>query len=59
MKNTLREILVGMLLGDGHIRRSGTDNAYIDCEQSLKKSEYLDFVIQELINEGRYREDNK
>lgn len=37
MNKTMREIFVGMLLGDGHIRRSGINKAYIAHEQSKKK----------------------
>ena len=52
MNKTIREIFVGMLLGDGHIRRSGTNKAYIAFEQSTKKTEYFNFVKESLQKEG-------
>lgn len=52
MKQNVREIFIGMLLGDGHIRRSGSNNAYIAFEQSAKKTEYLNFVKETLTKEG-------
>ena len=38
MNKTVREIFIGMLLGYGHIRRSGPNKAYIAFEQSSKKN---------------------
>ena len=44
MNKTIREIFTGMLLGDGHIRRSGANKAYITFEQSSKKADYFNYV---------------
>ena len=52
MNKTIKEILTGMLLGDGHIRRSGINKAYITFEQSSKKSEYFNHVYKMLQEEG-------
>lgn len=52
MNKSLREVLVGLLLGDGHIRRSGSNKAYITFEQSLKKKDYLQHVQDILKQEG-------
>ena len=37
-------MLIGVLLGDGHIRRSGLNKAYISFEQSSKKVEYINYL---------------
>lgn len=52
MNKPIREILIGMLLGDGHIRRSGMNKAYITFEQSSKKKEYFNYVHDLLKKEG-------
>jgi hypothetical protein len=59
MNKTVREIFIGMLLGDGHIRRSGPNKAYIAFEQSSKKTEYLNYVKDILIQEGMELSDNQ
>lgn len=41
MSKTLRDMLVGVILGDAHIRKTGLDKAYITFEQSNKKLEYI------------------
>jgi len=41
MSKTLRDMLVGVILGDAHIRKTGLDKAYITFEQSSKKAEYI------------------
>jgi hypothetical protein len=41
MNKISKEILIGILLGDGHIRRSGANKAYITFEQSLKKKNWI------------------
>ena len=53
MNKSLREVLVGLLLGDGHIRRSGSNKAYITFEQSLKKKDYLQHVQDILKQEAK------
>lgn len=52
MNKTIKEIFTGMLLGDGHIRRSGVNKAYITFEQSTKKTEYFNYVNDLLQKEG-------
>ena len=51
MNRTLREMLVGVILGDAHLRRTGLDKAFISFEQSSKKFEYINF-LHNLIKEG-------
>ena len=51
MNNTLKDILIGVLLGDAHIRKTGLDKAFISFEQSSKKFEYINF-LHNLIKEG-------
>jgi hypothetical protein len=36
MSKTLRDMLIGVILGDAHIRKTGLDKAYITFEQSNK-----------------------
>ena len=52
MNKTIKKIFTGMLLGDGHIRRSGVNKAYITFEQSSKKKEYFNYVHNLLQQEG-------
>lgn|ERR1700753_3000943 len=52
MNKIIKEVFIGMLLGDGHIRRSGLDKAYITFEQSAKKTEYFNYVYNLLQKEG-------
>ena len=40
MSKTFREMLVGVILGDAHLGRTGLDKAFITFEQSSKNSEY-------------------
>ena len=44
MNKAFREMLVGVLLGDAHIGRTGLDKAYISFEQSKKKLEYITYL---------------
>lgn len=59
MNKIAKEILIGLLLGDGHIRRSGVNKAYITFEQSLKKTEYFNHVHELLRKEGLNISDSK
>jgi len=36
MNKTLKDMLVGVILGDAHIKRIGLDKAFISFEQSKK-----------------------
>lgn len=51
MTKSIREMLIGTLLGDSHIRRVGSDKAYISFEQSAKKAEYLNHLFNQ-VKEG-------
>ena len=42
----LKEILIGVLLGDAHITKSEKNNAYIKFEQGIKNQEYLLFIYE-------------
>jgi LAGLIDADG DNA endonuclease family len=44
-------MLIGVLLGDAHIGRTGLNKAFISFEQSNKKSEYLNYLYN-LTKEG-------
>jgi hypothetical protein len=50
MAKSIREMLVGAILGDAHIGRTGLNRAFITFEQSSKKVEYLNH-LHKLINE--------
>jgi hypothetical protein len=52
MTKSIREMLVGVLLGDAHIRRTGLDKAYMTFEQSKKKFEYLNYLHKLAQEEG-------
>jgi hypothetical protein len=47
----LKEILIGVLLGDAHIGKTGLNQAFISFEQSNKKLEYINY-LHKLIKEG-------
>lgn len=51
MSKTLREMLVGILLGDAHIHKVGLDKAFISFEQSKKKNWLYKLCLS--INERR------
>ena len=44
MNKTLRDMLIGVILGDAHIRRTGLGQAYITFEQSKKKMDYFNYL---------------
>ena len=44
MNKAIREMLIGVLLGDAYIGRTGLDKAYISFEQSKKKIEYINYL---------------
>ena len=44
MSKSIKELLVGILLGDGHIRRVGLNKAYFTFEQASQKADYINFV---------------
>ena len=51
MNKALKDMLVGVILGDAHIKRSGLLKAYITFEQSNKKLDYITY-LQNLTKEG-------
>ena len=48
------DFLVGTLLGDAHIRRTGLykEKAYLTFEQSSKKAEYINYLLETTKKEG-------
>ena len=58
MSKTLKEMLVGIILGDAHIQRVGLDKAFISFEQSNKKFFYINHVYQLMKEELPLQEDN-
>jgi oligoribonuclease (3'-5' exoribonuclease) len=46
-----KEMLIGVLLGDSHINRTGLDKAFVSFEQSKNKIEYLNY-LHKLVKEG-------
>jgi hypothetical protein len=59
MNKSLREMLIGVILGDAHIGRTGLDSAFITFEQSKKKIEYLNFLHKLTQDEGIVSEEPK
>jgi hypothetical protein len=51
MNKTLKDMLVGVILGDAHIKRTGLDKAFISFEQSNKKIDYINY-LHNLTKEG-------
>jgi len=52
MTKQLRELLVGILLGDAHIRKVGTQKAYFTFEQSAQKVDYFNHVFNTFKSEN-------
>lgn len=44
MNKKIQDMLIGAILGDAHIRRTGLNKAFISFEQSKKKSEYINYL---------------
>lgn len=44
MNKKVQDMLIGAILGDAHISRTGVNKAFISFEQSKKKSEYLNHL---------------
>jgi len=53
LNKSIKNILIGVLLGDAPIGRSGFDKAFISFEQSKSKIEYLNY-LHKLISEGGF-----
>jgi len=45
LNKQIKEFLIGTLLGDAHIGRTGLNKAFISFEQSTKKREYLNYLL--------------
>lgn len=52
MNKTLKDMLVGVILGDAHIKIIGLDKAFISFEQSKKKLDYLNYLLSLTKKEG-------
>nr|QCI56447.1 hypothetical protein [Hypsizygus marmoreus] len=52
MNKALKEMLVGVILGDAHIKKTGLNKAFISFEQSIKKLDYLNHLLTITKNEG-------
>ena len=46
MNKIITDLLIGVLLGDAHIGRTGENKAFISFEQSKKKLDYLNFLYK-------------
>ena len=44
IKKSIKDMLIGTLLGDAHIGLSGFNKAFISFEQSKKKLAYLNYL---------------
>lgn len=53
LNKSIKNILIGVLLGDSHIGRSGLDKAFISFEQSKNKIEYLNY-LHKLVSEAGF-----
>jgi hypothetical protein len=53
MNKKIKEMLIGVLLGDAHISRTGLNKAFISFEQSKKKIDYLNY-LHKLTQEGGF-----
>jgi hypothetical protein len=51
MNKSIKDMLVGVILGDAHIKRIGLNKAFISFEQSNKKHEYINY-LHNLTKEG-------
>lgn len=52
MNKTIKDMLIGVLLEDAHIWRTGLDKAFISFEQSSKKLEYIQYLKHLTIEGG-------
>lgn len=50
MTNIIKEMLIGTILGDAHLGRTGLNKAFITFEQSIKKNDYLNHLYN-LVNQ--------
>jgi hypothetical protein len=51
MNKALKDMLIGVILGDAHIGRTGLDKAFISFEQSKNKLNYISH-LHSLVKEG-------
>lgn len=52
MKKTIRDMLIGSILGDAHIGRTGNNRAFLSFEQSIKKNDYLNHLYNIINSEN-------
>jgi hypothetical protein len=52
MNKLFREMLIGVILGDAHIGKTGLDKAFISFEQSKSKLEYFNLLYNLTKEEG-------
>lgn len=52
MKNYLKDMIFGCLLGDAHLGRSGSDKAFLTFEQTIKHRDYVMHIYELLKSEG-------
>ena len=45
MNNRIKQMLIGVILGDAHIGTTGVDKAFISFEQSKSKEKYMNFLF--------------
>ena len=63
MKKQLRELIIGSLLGDAHIGRTGLDKTFVSFEQAKHKADYLNHIYQLMksedfpLNEPKFTKD--
>lgn len=50
LTNRQKDILLGTLLGDGYLQKTGAHNARLRIEHSLKQKAYVDWKYEELEN---------
>jgi hypothetical protein len=59
MNKLFRDMLIGIILGDAHIGKTGLDKAFISFEQSKSKLEYFNYLYNLTKEEGLELEDIK
>lgn len=59
MNKLFRDMLIGVILGDAHIGKTGLDKAFISFEQSKSKLEYLNYLHKLTKEEGLELDDIK
>ncbi len=50
LTNRQRNILIGLVLGDAYLQKTGKKNARLRLEHSLKQADYINWKYEQLIN---------